>query len=99
MFCVIGFAAGAWAPLVPFAKQRLGLDDGGLGLVLLCMGLGSIVAMPVAGEIAARTGCRRVLLGGAAALCLVFPLLAAIGSAPAFAAALFLFGAGVGSLD
>ncbi|HZZ89031.1 MAG TPA: hypothetical protein VFE13_11935 [Caulobacteraceae bacterium] len=96
---MIGFAAGAWAPLVPFARQRLGLDDGGLGLVLLSMGLGSIVAMPLAGAFAARAGCRPVLIASAALACVVFPLLAVIDATPAFAAALFLFGAAIGSLD
>ncbi len=99
MFFVIGFAAGAWAPLVPFARQRLALNDGALGLLLLCLGLGSIVAMPLAGALAARVGCRRVLLAAAAVVCLVFPLLATVSSLPLVAAALFAFGVGIGSLD
>jgi predicted MFS family arabinose efflux permease len=99
MFFVIGFAAGAWAPLVPFARQRLALNDGALGLLLLCLGLGSIVAMPLAGALAARMGCRRVLVVAGAVTCLVFPLLATIGSALLFGAALFAFGVGIGSLD
>jgi len=99
MFFVIGFAAGAWAPLVPFAKQRLALDDGALGLTLLCLGLGSIVAMPLAGALAARVGCRRVLIAAGVVVCLAFPLLATVGSVPLFAAALFAFGVGIGSLD
>ncbi len=99
MFFVIGFAAGAWAPLVPFAKQRLALGDGALGLALLCLGLGSIIAMPLAGALAARIGCRRVLVAAAAVACLAFPLLATVSSLPLFAAALFAFGVGIGSLD
>ena len=75
------------------------LDDGALGLLLVCLGVGSIVAMPLAGALAARLGCRPVLLvdGGAG-----LPGLPAAGdarSAPPFAAALFLFGVGIGSLD
>jgi MFS family permease len=99
MFFVLGFAAGAWAPLVPFAKQRLAVDDGGLGLLLLSLGLGSIVSMPLAGALAARIGGRPVLVTAAAIACLVFPLLATTSSVPLFAAALFLFGVGIGSLD
>jgi predicted MFS family arabinose efflux permease len=99
MFLVIGLAAGAWAPLVPFAKQRMALGDGALGLTLLCLGLGSIIAMPIAGALAARVGCRRVLIVAAIVVCLVFPLLATVSSVPLFAAALFAFGVGVGSLD
>jgi MFS family permease len=99
MFFVIGLAAGAWAPLVPFAKQRLALSDGALGLILLCLGVGSIIAMPVAGALASRFGCRRVLMTGAAAICLIFPLLAFAPAAPLMAAALFVFGASLGSVD
>jgi predicted MFS family arabinose efflux permease len=99
MFFVIGFAAGAWAPLVPFARQRLALDDGALGLLLVCLGAGSIVAMPLAGALAARIGCKRVLVATAALACLVFPVLATTSSVPLFAVALLLFGVGIGSLD
>jgi MFS family permease len=99
MFFVIGLASGAWAPLAPLAKERLALSDAALGLVFLSLGAGSILAMPVAGALAARFGCRPVLLAAAAVLALSFPLLAAVPLAPALAAALFLFGAGLGSVD
>jgi fucose permease len=99
VFFVIGFAAGAWAPLVPFAKERLALPDGELGLLLLCLGAGSILAMPTAGALAARVGCRRVLVSASLVTCLMFPLLAANLGVPVLAVALFLFGAGVGSVD
>ena len=67
--------------------------------MLLCLGVGSIVAMPLAGALAARFGCRVVLLIGGAAICLVFPLLALAPTAPLMAVALFLFGASLGSVD
>src|SRR5260370_21929132 len=49
VFFIAGFGMAAWAPLVPFAKTRAKIDDGLLGLLLLCLGAGSIVAMPLAG--------------------------------------------------
>ena len=99
MFLVIGLSAGAWAPLVPFAKQRLALSDGALGLALLCVGIGSIVAMPIATTLAARLGCRPVLIVAGVAIGLSFPLIVLAPVAPALAAALFLFGASLGSVD
>jgi predicted MFS family arabinose efflux permease len=99
IFFVLGFAAGGWAPLVPFAKERLRLTDGGLGLLLLCLGAGSIVAMPLAGALAARFGCRRVLMAALAIAVLAFPLMAIAAPVGALAAALFLFGAALGSMD
>jgi len=98
-FFIAGFGVAAWAPLVPYAKARAGLDEGTLGLLLLCLGVGSIIAMPVAGALASRFGCRRVLTIGTLLVCLALPLLATVGSTPGLVASLFLFGAGLGSVD
>lgn len=56
LFLIVGFGVAAWAPLVPFVKARAGLDDAALGLLLLCLGIGSLVTMPVAGVLARRFG-------------------------------------------
>src|SRR5882757_7929915 len=40
-FLVAGIGIASWAPMVPFAKARLALDDARLGLILLCLGLGA----------------------------------------------------------
>ena len=84
---------------MPFAQARAGLGAGTLGLLLLCLGAGSIFAMPLAGALAARLGCRRIVVAASALVCLTLPLLATVSSSAALAAALFLFGAGVGSVD
>ena len=98
-FFIAGFSLAAWAPLVPYAKARVGLDEGTLGLLLLCLGVGSIIAMPLAGALAARVGCRRVLLLSSAIICLCLPLLATVSSLPLLVAVLFVFGASMGALD
>ena len=98
-FFIAGFGIAAWAPLVPYAKARAGLDEGTLGLLLLCLGVGSIIAMPVAGLLATRFGCRRVVSAGVLLICAALPLLATVSSIPALIAALFMFGAGLGTVD
>ena len=98
-FFIAGFGIAAWAPLVPYAKARAGLDEGTLGLLLLSLGVGSILAMPLAGILAARFGCRRVATGGTLLICAALPLLATVSSIPALIAALFMFGAGLGTVD
>lgn len=98
-FFVAGFGMAAWAPLVPFAKARAGVGEGSLGLLLLCLGIGSIVAMPLAGALTARFGCRRVLLASAGLICVSLPVLATASGLPLLVPALFVFGAGVGSMD
>ena len=52
LICLIaGLALSTWAPLVPLAKARASLDEGTLGVLLLCLGGGSIVAMPPSGAL------------------------------------------------
>src|ERR1700704_6581909 len=80
VFFIAGFGMAAWAPLVPFAKARAGIGDGALGLLLLCLGVGSLVTMSLAGALAARFGCRRVIIASTVPLCLVLPLLATVSS-------------------
>lgn len=88
-----GIAMAAWAPLVPLARDRLGLDDGSLGVLLLFLGGGSIAAMPLTGVIVARLGCRSVILVGGVAVTVALPLLAVLDTWAGMAAALALFGA------
>ncbi len=98
-FFIAGFGVAAWAPLVPFAQARAGLDEGWLGLLLLCLGVGSMLAMPAAGALAARFGCRRVIVASSILMCLTLPPLALISDVALLGATLLLFGAGLGSLD
>jgi len=99
VFFIAGLGVSAWAPLVPFAKARADLGDGALGLLLLCLGTGSIIAMPIAGVLAARYGCRLVLIVSTGLVCAILPVLATGSSRPLLVASLFIFGVGMGSLD
>lgn len=96
MFFFLGFALSSWAPLIPFAKERTGLDDAGLGLLLLAFGLGSLTSMPIAGAVTARLGCRFAIVLSALATALVFPFLSFVASPFLLGAALFLFGFVIG---
>jgi len=99
VFMIPGLGVAIWAALVPFAKARAHLDEHTLGLVLLCLGTGSLVFMPLAGALATWLGNRRVLLGGFVMMSATLPYLA-LGASPwLLALALFFFGAGMGSLD
>jgi MFS family permease len=99
LFFIIGLGGAAWAPLVPFAKARNHLNEGQLGLLLLCLGVGSLLSMPLAGALAARYGCRRVIVVATGLLCLALPLLALATPLTLLGPALFAFGAGVGAVD
>ncbi|WP_422528495.1 MFS transporter [Serratia fonticola] len=98
-FFIAGLAMATWAPLVPFAKTRINIDDGSLGLLLLCIGVGSIMAMPLTGLLTGKFGCRRVILLAGIALCIDLPLLVLMDSTLGMALALLLFGAAIGMID
>lgn len=99
MFLVAGVTMAAWAPLVPFAKERVSLEDGSFGLLLLCLGIGSIAAMPLTGLLVSRFGCRVVLSASTLVIALTLPPLAIASDVSTLALALALFGVGIGSLD
>ncbi|SFS70189.1 MFS transporter [Methylobacterium sp. yr668] len=99
LFLIVGIANATWAPLVPLVKDRAGLDEAGLGLLLLTFGVGSLLAMPSAGAAAARLGYRPVLLAGTLALGLALPVLALASGLVPLTGALLLFGAGMGAVD
>ncbi|NLS15572.1 MFS transporter [Rhizobium sp. P40RR-XXII] len=98
-FLVGGFALACWAPLVPFAKDRLGVDDGVLGMLLLCLGLGSVAAMLATGMLSARYGSKPIIIAGGLGLALILPTLAVAGTPFTLGLALAAFGACLGSLD
>ena len=98
-FLMSGLCMGAWAPLVPYARTRAGVDDGALGLLLLCLGLGSLVMMPLAGVLNARKGCRFTMHIGIALVLLTLPMLATTHSFAGLMVALTVFGAGCGAVD
>ncbi|WGL93470.1 MFS transporter [Serratia marcescens] len=99
IFFLAGLGMAAWAPLIPFVKARLGIDDGALGLLLFCLAAGSMAIMPFAGYLIAKLGCRAVLLGAGALLCIDLPLLALLDAPLLMGAALGVFGAVNGIID
>jgi predicted MFS family arabinose efflux permease len=98
-FFAAGFGASCWAPLVPFVKSRLAIDEGTLGLLLLCLGIGSVLIMPATGGLVGRFGSRTVILSGGLGFTLALPLLAVGTTVPLVASALLLFGASLGAMD
>ena len=98
-FFVAGFGIACWAPLVPFAKERLGVDDATLGLLLLCLGIGSVVAMLATGPVSARYGSRPVIIAGGIGLAVMLPFLSVASSIVTLGFTLLLFGAALGSID
>jgi MFS family permease len=99
IFLLNGLIFGAWAARIPAVRDRVGLSDGELGIVLACAAVGSILAMPIAGGRAARIGSRRATRAAFALVCLAIGLIALAPSLPVLCALAFFYGASMGSLD
>ncbi|WP_316818474.1 MFS transporter [Pedobacter nyackensis] len=99
IFLVCGLGISSWAPMVPYAKDRLGLNNADLGLLLLLLGAGAIAMMPVSGVLAHRYGTRIVIRYAAIIMALIIPLLIIINSPIWMGLAIFIFGGAVGTVD
>ena len=99
MFFIGGFGAVTWAPLVPLLKDRLQLTEDILGLLILCVGIGSLLTMPISGAAATRWGCRRVLITAAAAYGIILLSIAQVASFWMAVPMILILGAAMGSID
>jgi MFS family permease len=99
IFLVSGVGMSAWAPMVPYAKARLGLDDAQLGLALLVFGGGSMLSMPFVGWLAHKLGNRTLIVASGLLMCFALPALAMASSIAMLVAALFYFGVMLGAVD
>lgn len=98
-FIAAGFGVACWAPLVPYAKTRCQAGDATMGLILLLLAAGSVIAMPFAANLSARFGSKPVVFSGGIGSAIVLPILSAASTPITLGAALFVFGASLGSLD
>lgn len=73
-FMIIGVLEAAWAPLVPYVKSSFAIDEGTLGLLMLCSGFGSICALPLSGFLVNHFGAKKVVY--VSGLLMAFALLA-----------------------
>ncbi|HAB73446.1 MAG TPA: MFS transporter, partial [Pantoea sp.] len=77
-FFIAGVVTAAWAVIVPYARANTGVDEATLGTLLLCLGVGALIAMPVTGSLTSRFGCRRVIMVSIAVIIVSTPPLAFI---------------------
>lgn len=102
-FVTNGFLASSLVTRIPDLRAALSLSNGGLGLVLLVMAAGAVLALPTAGSLIHRWSAAAVVRGGA--ICSAVGLLiAALGASPfglvgVLAAGLFVYGVGTSVWD
>lgn len=100
-FAGAGFAFASWASRIPQVRDHLDLSPARLGLVLLAIAAGSLVALPLAGPVVHRLGSRRTV-AAMAVLMAVSLLTVALGYLAGLApvvAGLFVLGFANGAWD
>ena len=98
-FFIGGFGTATWAPLVPFLRDRLAIGDDTLGMLLLLIGCGSLLTMPLSGNLTARFGCRRVITAISVIFALLLLALSQVSSLPLTIICMLLFGMSMGCID
>lgn len=99
VFALNGAIFGCWVARVPDAAEQTGSSPGVLGIALLCIAIGAVVAMPLTGRLCARLDSRYVVSAAATTNCLSLPLLALANSPLELAAGLAVYGATSGATD
>jgi MFS family permease len=99
VFFLNGFLFVSLVARMPAIRDHAGVTNGELGIALASVAIGAVVAMPIAGALAARHGSRQVTRGALALStgAVLLPVLAT--SLPALAAAFLVMGLAMGSLD
>ena len=98
-FFAAGFSMGCCAPFFPFVKENVSADKSQFGVLLLCLGIGAIIAMPITGILSAKRGSKPMVLLGGLSMVVLLPILVVVNSPIILALILFLFGAALGTLD
>ena len=98
-FFIGGFGTATWAPLVPLLRERLMVGDDVLGMLLLCIGVGSLLTMPLSGALAMRLGCRRVVMTAAVLFAAILLLVSCEDTLSLAVPIVLIFGAVMGCID
>ena len=100
-FIASGIGLATWLARIPQIRDQLRLDPSELGLVLLAVSAGAVLALPLAGPLVARIGSRRTVAGTAVLFGAGLAVVAVgttVGVAPV-AAGLFVLGFATGGWD
>ncbi len=101
-FALNGLALSSWLSRVPAVRDELALSTAQVGLLLLCLSLGAVLAIPLSGALVTRLGPARAVLAGSLVVGVSLAGLAlalVVGSAPLAGVFLFTFGTGSSPWD
>ena len=98
-FFLAGICFFSWASRIPDIQTRLHLSNAALGGVLLCLPVGLLISLPVAGFLVAKYGSRIIVITAAVLYAVTLPLLGFANSSAALMVTLFFFGLGGNMLN
>jgi predicted MFS family arabinose efflux permease len=99
VFAVHGCVTGSFAARVPWIASHVGVGVGRLGLALLMVGIGALLAMPFSGRLAHRYALRPLVAATIVAWCAALVLPALPTSLVLLCVVLLAFGAAAGLAD
>ena len=99
LFAVNGLLIGGIGGTLPAMRQRLGVDAGGLAVLLVSLAVAAVVSMQMGGRLADSRGARNVALPACALLIAGVAALAFAPTLPLAACAMALAGLGNGAMD
>lgn len=99
LFAANGMLVGGIGGTLPAMGQRLGIDAGGLSVLLLCLAGAAVLSMQVGGRLADSIGARTVALVVTPLMVAGVLLLSIAQTFPVAVAAMVLAGLGNGSMD
>ena len=99
LFVFDGAVFGSWAARIPDVTAQVGISHTALGLALLCVSVGALGSMQLAGTLCARLGAGRVAAAAAVLVSLTVVLPGLAGTLLQLCGALLLFGAATGAVN
>jgi predicted MFS family arabinose efflux permease len=94
-FISVGILFGSWATFIPFIKQKFGFSDAELGVLLLSMPFGSLIANPVGALLVNKLGMQKATLFGMAFMAFSFMIPLNSPFIPLLSIGLFFCGSGI----
>ncbi len=99
LFVINGFMVGIWGGLLASMRERVGIHEGDVSLLLVTVGFSAAVTMQISGRVGDRIGARRPTIVGAVVMMASFVVLALATSWPALLLGACLLGLGNGAMD
>ena len=102
VFVLNGLAFASWVSRVPAIRDGLDLTPGAVGLLLLCLSAGTLLALPLSGTVVGRFGPARTVASSAGAVAAGLVVMAAglwAASTPLVGLGMFVYGIGTSAWD